>query len=66
MSAGMVALALSELAGRFGLSDFRDINRYLDSLSGVSRTFRCGDFFRSAMNEIGNCDHQTVQAGCSA
>jgi len=25
-----------------------------------------GIFFRSASNEIGNSDHQAVQAGCSA
>jgi hypothetical protein len=34
--------------------------------------FRCfpvplvRDFFRSAMNEIGNSDHQAIQAGCGA
>lgn len=66
MSVRMVALAVSVLAGISDLTDFCSINSHLDSLSGVSRTFGCGDFFRSEMNEIGNRDHQTVQIGCGA
>ncbi len=37
-----------------------------ESLSGVSRTLGCGNFFRSVINEIGNSDHQAIQVGCSA
>ncbi len=66
MSVRIVALAVSVLEGISDLADFCSIYSHLDSLSGVSCTFGCGNFFRSAMNEIGNSDHQAVQVGRSA
>ncbi len=45
----------------FCCSDF-----YLGSISGVSRTLGAGIFFRRAVDEIGNSDHQAIQIGCGA
>lgn len=47
-------------------ADFLATTSYSSSISGVSRIFSVRDFFRSAIDEIGNSDHQAVQAGCGA
>lgn len=57
---------LSALAKRLVFSSLCSSDFYLSSISGISRAFWRGDFFRSASNEIGNSDHQAIQAGCSA
>lgn len=49
-----------------GLLCAKSSSSTLSSISGVSRAFGCGNFFRSAGNEIGNSDYQAVQAGCGA
>lgn len=46
MSVKIVALAVSVLEGISDLADFCSINSYLGSLSGVSCTFGCGNFFQ--------------------
>jgi len=46
MSVRIVALAVSVLEGISDLADFCSINSHFDSLSGVSCTFGCGNFFQ--------------------
>lgn len=66
MSVRVDIKTLSVLAKKLVFSSFCRSDFYLGSISGVFRASRCGDFFRSVSDEIGNSDHQAVQAGCGA
>ena len=66
MPVKLVCITLLALAKGLVSGNFFGANFYSCGISGVSRIRWIRDFFRSAIDEIGNSDHQAVQAGCGA